>query len=184
MTSDHRITRLSYEESCVLLQRLGYCGAGSDGEIPPIPDHLPQCDDDELGVSFFRTIVGDGELLENLTLPRTFFGRSEVGPISFKNSDLSESNLCWNNFNHVNFEDTDLSGSDLRGSIFKNVKFVKTNLRRADLRHASFQACDFTNADMQGAKMTRIRALRIRLSAEQVKAMDWRYFDGKLPPVG
>ena len=28
-------------------------------------------------------------LFENMTLPRTFLGRSEVGPVSFKNTDLS-----------------------------------------------------------------------------------------------
>lgn len=31
--------RLSYEDSCKLLQRLGYL---EDGATPPIPDHRPQ----------------------------------------------------------------------------------------------------------------------------------------------
>src|SRR5262249_28078690 len=138
--------RLSYEESCRLLQRLGYPDAGADGVIPPMPDHRPQCDDEEpLGVCFFRTKEGAGEHdLENLTLPRTFFGKSEVGPVSFKNTDLSESNLCWNDFNRVNFTDADLSGSDLRASLFCECDFVRTNLRNSDLRRSTFEKCDFT----------------------------------------
>lgn len=97
-----RVTRRSYEESVRLLQRLGYPDAGADGVIPPIPDHRPQCDDEApLGVSFFRTFVGqdieqgDEDVshrdLENLTLPRTFFGKSNVQHVSFRNTDLSES---------------------------------------------------------------------------------------------
>lgn len=183
MPSDDRNKRLSYEESCLILQRRGYPDAGTNGKIPPMPDHLPQFDDEKPGITFFRTVVENGEL-ENLTLRRTFFGRSEVGRISFKNTDLSESNLCWNDFNDVNFEDADLSGSDLRASVFNNVRFVKTNLRKADLRFASFDSCDFTNADMQGAKMTHKRANSIRLSAEQLKAIDWQESDGQEPPGG
>jgi BTB/POZ domain-containing protein KCTD9 len=99
-----RPNRKTYEESCELLQKLGYL---EQGEIPPIPDHPPHWDDDEsLGVGFFRTFIEEGDL-ENLTLPRTFFGRSAVGPISFKNADLSESSLCWNDFNEVDFTDAD-----------------------------------------------------------------------------
>ena len=183
MASNHRNSRLSYEESCVLLQRLGYPDAGSDGEILPIPDHLPQYDDEEPGVSFFRTIVENGDL-ENLTLPRTFFGMSQIGPVSFKNTDLSESNLCWNDFNDVNFEDADLSGSDLRASVFNHVRFVRTNLQGADLRLASFEVCDFTDADMRGAKLTHQRAASLRLSALQRKVIDWQESDGDEPPGG
>ena len=94
------VARRSYEESCRLLQRLGYLG---EGIIPPIPDHPgydPEKDDEDLlGVTFFRTWVGVGRPfglqpsnpegwvdvaehdLENLTLPRTFFGRSEISSI-------------------------------------------------------------------------------------------------------
>src|SRR5262249_38818910 len=103
------VNRLSYEESCKLLQRHGYPDAGAEGAIPPVPDHRPQGDDEEpLGVCFFRTFVGqdieqgdDDEShrnLENLTLPRTFFGKSHIQYVSFKNTDLSESTLCWNDF--------------------------------------------------------------------------------------
>ncbi len=173
--SSGRATRLSYEESCKLLQRLGYLHSGADGVIPPIPDHRPQCDDEEpLGVSFFRTFVGqdieqgDTDVshrdLENLTLPRTFFGRSYIQHVSFKNTDLSESTLCWNDFIEVNFTDADLSGADLRASVFRRAAFVRTNLRNADLRRSSFEACDFRDADMREAKLTHKQGEEIDLS--------------------
>jgi uncharacterized protein YjbI with pentapeptide repeats len=122
--------------------------------------------------------------LEHLTLPRTLFGRSEIGPISFKNTDLSESTLCWNDFIEVNFTEADLSESDLRASIFRRVAFVRTSLRNADLRRSNFEACDFTDADMAGAKLTRKQGARIHLSDEQRKVIDWQESDGDEPPGG
>lgn len=128
--------RLSYEESFRHLQKVG-CLA--EGPVFPLPDHRPQFDDESPRVSFFRTWLGSGtpfglqasspedegggldeHALENLNLPRTFFGRSEISYISFKNTDLSESTLCWNDFIEVNFTDADLSECDLRASIFKH----------------------------------------------------------------
>lgn len=193
--SSGRATRRSYEESCRLLQRLGYPDAGADGVIPPLPDHRPQCDDEgPLGVSFFRTFVGqdieqgDEDVshrdLENLTLPRAFFGKSYIQHVSFKNTDLSESTLCWNDFNEVNFTDADLSGCDLRASIFSEVDFVRANMQNADLRRSNFEACDFTDADMRGAKLTREQGEGIRLSDEQRKVIDWQESDGEAPLGG
>src|SRR5689334_10312217 len=70
---------------------------------PVLPDRRPRFDDDEpLGVSFFRTRLNDAQLT-NLTLPRTFFGRSGISSSSFENTDLSESTLCWNDFIDVSF---------------------------------------------------------------------------------
>src|SRR5437764_465863 len=192
--SSGRSTRLSYEDSCRLLQRLGYPDVGAEGVIPPIPDHRPQFDQDPLGVTFFRTFVGqdieqgDGDVshrnLENLTLPRTFFGRSYIQHVSFMNTDLSESTLCWNDFYEVNFTDADLSGCDLRASIFSEVDFVRTNLRNADLRRSTFEACDFTEADMRGAKLTHEQAEEIDLSEQQQQEIDWQDSDGEEPPGG
>ena len=183
--SSGRTTRLSYEESCRLLQRLGCPDVGAEGVIPPIPDHRPQIDQDPLGVTFFRTFVGVGEYdLENLTLPRTFFGRSEIERVSFKNTDLSESNLCWNDFNEVNFTDADRSGCDIRASFFSEIDFVRTDLRNADFRRSNFEACDFTDADMRGAQLTREQAELILLSDQQQQVIDWQESDGEEPPGG
>jgi BTB/POZ domain-containing protein KCTD9 len=197
--SAERASRLSYEDSCRFLQRHNYLGGETAGAIPPMPEHRPQFDDGEpLGVGFYRTWIGLGRrevypigwvevtelALENLTLPRTFFGRSEVGPISFRNTDLSESTLCWNDFIEVDFTDADLSESDLRASIFTRVTFVRTNLRNADLRGSDFEACDFADAEMVGVKLTRKQGKRIHLSDEQSKVVEWHDSDGEEPPGG
>jgi len=173
--------RLSYEESCRLLQRLGCLG---EGTVPPMPARRPRHDDGEpLGVSFFRTFLGEVDL-ENLTLPRTFFGRSEVGPMSFRNTDLSESSLCWCDLNGVDFTGCDLSDSDLRASQFIKVEFVRADLRNADLRHSIFEGCDFTDADLRGAKLTYLQGAKLRLSDEQKKGIDWRFMGGEEPEGG
>lgn len=178
---DELPTRRPYNESCELLQELGYL---DKGDIPPIPDHRPQYDDEEpLGVSFFRTFVGEGDL-ENMTLRRTYFAKSEVGPVSFKNTDLSESTLCWNDFNEVNFTDADLSRSDLRASNFTKAVFVRANLRDADLRHSTFEECDFREADMTGARLTREQGETIPISDQQRQEIDWQDSEGDEPPGG
>ncbi|MDX2197645.1 MAG: pentapeptide repeat-containing protein [Phycisphaerae bacterium] len=172
--------RRSYADSCAELQRLGLLEPGA---IPPIPDHLPQADDDDpSGVSFFRTQV-DGDL-SNLTLPRTFFGRSLVRDASFQNTDLSESNLCWCDFVQVDFSRACLRSSDLRGSIFDGVRFVNCDLRNADLRHATFRKCDFAGADLAGAKLGRRLAWSLVLDAHQQASIDWQTFEGETPPGG
>src|ERR1700682_6312820 len=95
---------------------------GEDGR-PHVPPSMPsQGDDEPLGFSFFR-----GKWVEvdfsNLTLPRTFFGRSSFERVSFANTNLSESRVCWNDFDDCDFSGADLSGSDLRASIYKGCKF-------------------------------------------------------------
>jgi uncharacterized protein YjbI with pentapeptide repeats len=176
-----RQARRTYEESCQVLQSLGYL---EPGVMPPVPDHRPQYDDEEpLGVNFFRTLVGQGDL-EDLTLPRTYFGRSEIGPVSFKNTDLSESNLCWNDFNEVDFTNADLSRSDLRASSFGHSHFVGAKLIDADMRQSAFEECDFTDAELRGAKLTREQGDRIILTGKQRNEIDWQDSDGDEPPGG
>ncbi|MDR3619091.1 MAG: pentapeptide repeat-containing protein [Paludisphaera borealis] len=172
-------SRLSYSESCRFLQDLGHL---EEGLIPPVPERRPEYDDEEpLGICFFRTSVGEGDM-EHLSLPRTYFGRSDVGPISFKNTDLSESTLCWNDFNEVDFTDADLSRSDLRGSLFNKVAFVRADLRDADLRRSTFEDCDFTEADMRGARLTREQGKHLPISDKQSQEIDWQDSDGDEPP--
>jgi uncharacterized protein YjbI with pentapeptide repeats len=179
-----RTPRISYEASCRVLQRLISPDTRGEPAIPPLPDHRPKYDDKApVGVRLFRTCLGGGNL-ENLSLPRTFVGRSQIGPVSFKNTDLSESTLCWNDFSAVNFTDADLSGADLRASLFSEVVFVRTILRNADLRRSSFQACDFTDADMRGTILTRKQGEQINLSEQQRNAIDWQVGDGEEPPGG
>jgi uncharacterized protein YjbI with pentapeptide repeats len=171
--------RLSYEDSCKSLQRFGCLGE----VIPPLPARRPRHDKGPLGVSFVRTNLGAIDL-ENLSLPRTFFGKSEIGPMSFRNTDLSESKLCWCVFKGVDFTDCDLRDCDLRASRFIKVKFVRATLRNADLRRSSFEDCDFTDAELRGAKLTYLQGLRLVLSEGQKEVIDWRFTDGEVPEGG
>jgi BTB/POZ domain-containing protein KCTD9 len=80
--------KLTYEDSCRELQKAGWLAPGI---VPGFPLKRPSYDDDGvLGVRLFRTQTKD-KILEHLTLPRTFFGRSEIRNVSFARTDLSES---------------------------------------------------------------------------------------------
>ena len=173
--------RKSYEESCRVLQDLEWL---DPGELPPLPGRPPRHDDEgPLGVSFFRTRLAD-ERLEDLTLPRTFIGRSEVRTVSFARSNLSESVACWNDLIDVDFTEANLSSCDLRASVFERVSFAGAKLRGADLRHASFTDCEFSSADLSGAKLTQVAAILLHLSGEQVAQIDWQRDDGPEPEGG
>lgn len=173
--------RLSYEESCLRLQE-NYLDAG---DIPPIPDHLPQSDDEApLGVSFFRTFVGEGDDFSNLNLPRTFFGQCEISDALFQNTDFTESNLCWNDFTDVDFTEAVLANSDLRASTFIRVKFISADLSNADMRLSAFESCDFANALMAGAVLTKSQGELLSLSSKQRGEISWTTKDGPEPSGG
>jgi uncharacterized protein YjbI with pentapeptide repeats len=175
-------TRLSYDLSCARLREIGLL---SHDEHPPVPDRLPQHDDEEpLGVNVFRTQLNAGLDLAELTLPRTFFGRSEINQVSFQNSDLHESNLCWNDFIGTDFRGADLAGSDMRSSLFRNVLFVGSNLNGTDLRRSSFIDCNFELARMKGARLTRQQGTTIRLSDAQMADISWCDESGPEPGGG
>ena len=153
--------------------------------IPPLPDRLPRPDDEEpLGVSFFRTFVGEGDDLSNLFLPHTFFGRSEINDAAFRNTDFTESNLCWNDFVDVDFTDAVLAGSDMRASLFQRVRFVGTDLRRADLRRSTFEDCAFEGALMEGAIVTQMQEAMMGLSKSQIDDVAWSDDEGDEPDGG
>jgi BTB/POZ domain-containing protein KCTD9 len=172
--------RRSYEESCRELQQASWI---EPDELPPLPPRRPAYDDEQcLGVSFFRTRVsGD---FSNMTLPRTFFSRSEVAAASFSNTDLSESTLCWNDFIGVDFNGASLRGSDLRAAAFNGVNFTRCDLQETDLRRADFEDCDFTDADLRGAKLTRHQGARLDLSLRQRESIAWQESDGDEPGGG
>lgn len=174
--------RQSYAESCRFLQRHGYLVAG---DVPPLPNRVPQCDDPApLGVWFFRTRVTNEVPLDQLTIPRTFFGRSEVNSVSFRNTDLSESSLCWNDFLGVDFTEAILANADMRASRFLGVKFAAADLRGADLRHSSFERCSFEGAMLAGTVLTHEQASMISLTAKQREGIDWRSDAGEEPGGG
>jgi BTB/POZ domain-containing protein KCTD9 len=169
--------RLDYTASVEKLRSLKLVGANENTTLPP---STPQYDDEELGVSFFKTGIAD-EDLSNLTLPRTFFGRSSIENVVFRNTDLTESNLTWNDFITVDFSQADLSRADMRASLFKKISFLGTILRNSDLRGSHFEDCKFDGAQMQGAILTREQGAALRLSAAQRAEIDWREDVGPNP---
>lgn len=172
--------RLSYEDSCRALQKLQLIDSG---EIPPLPYRPPRHDDETIGVQFFRTML-TGVKLEHLTLPHTFFGRSEIRAVSFRDTDLSGSTANWNDFIEVDFQEANLSGSDLRACLFERVRFTGASLAGVDFRYCGFKKCDFTNADLTDARLTRKVGAALRLSEEQQSVIDWQTEDGEEPEGG
>jgi uncharacterized protein YjbI with pentapeptide repeats len=172
--------RLSYIASCQLLisQHL------LDGdEVPPMPERPPRHDDEMLGVGFFRTQFADTKL-DGLTLRRTFFGRSEIRSVSFRDTDLSESTANWNDFIDVDFSCADLSRADLRACVFERVSFSGASLRGADLRHATFTDCSFADADLTGTKLARESESLLTLSPTQRSVVEWHADQGDEPDGG
>jgi BTB/POZ domain-containing protein KCTD9 len=175
-------SRLPYDLSCARLRELGLL---AHDDHAPMPERLPQFDDEEpLGFNVFRTRLSDALDLSALSLPRTFFGRSEINRVSFRNTDLHESNLCWNDFLETDFTGADMARSDMRSSLFKRVTFVNTNLDGADLRRSSLVDCDFEGAAMKGVALTREQGSTLHLSETQRHDIDWRDDVGPEPGGG
>ena len=173
--------RRSYKNSCLYLENLGFI---DKGKIPQPPDKMPRYDDPEpLGVNFFRLEVHN-QNFENLTLKRTFFGRSEIAKCSFANSDLSESNLCWNDFINVKFDRALLTRADLRSSIFSKVSFLGTDLSEADLRRSTYENCNFQNANLTKAVATLSQAKSLKLTKQQQEQVNWTSDEGEEPDGG
>ena len=172
--------RLGYADSCRRLQPRHV----EFDAIPPMPDRVPRADDEVPGVSFFRTRVDATDDLSNLTLARTFFGRSEIDGTPFRNTDLTESNLCWNDFTDVDFTHARLARSDLRASLFTRVRFVGADLSNADLRQSTFDACVFTDASMAGVVLTPAQGRTMPLSRRQRDEIAWTQDDGPEPAGG
>jgi len=172
--------RLSYEDSFRFLQREGWEG---EGDVPPIPERPPAYEDEELGLSFFRSWVNEAKM-EHLTIPRTYFSRSTVSKTSFANTDLTESVANWNDFEDVNFSTANLTRFDFRGCVLRRIQFREAILAEADLRFCTFEDCNFQNADLMGAKITREAGKSLVLSTEQETQIAWQEDDGPEPGGG
>lgn len=156
-----------------------------DGQ-PSVRDAIPNGDDEDVGLYYYKHGLWDADN-SNLTLPRTSFGRSSFVRVSFANTDLSESRMCWNNFEECDFRGADLSRCDMRASIFRGCKFVGVVLRGADLRRSSFEGCDFSGAMLAGAVAEdedAIWCMQDFLSDEQQEVMAWSPDEGPEPPGG
>ncbi len=154
---------------------------------PVVRDQMPNYDDDEpLGLSYYKSGLEDADR-SRLTMPRTYFGRSGFVRVQFSGTDLSESRMCWNDFEGCDFSGADLFGCDMRASKFERCRFAGASLRGADLRRSSFKDCDFTDADLTGAVAEdedAIGCVQDWLSDEQQAVMAWSEDKGPEPPGG
>ncbi len=144
---------------------------------------IPRDDPEGWELTFFKEGHWD-EDFSNFTLPRTYIGRSLLERVSFQNTDLHGSHLCWNDFNDCDFSEAELSHADLRSSIYRRCKFVNCYLVRADLRGAVFESCNFIGANLCAAKMTRSQAKGLNLTNEQRQFVNWQRSDGPEPDGG
>jgi hypothetical protein len=170
------ITRLPFAQSCDLIAKYGDVPADLTLSLNA---GVPQYDDELSGVSFFRTRIYEVRW-ERLTLPRTFFGRSEIEKSSFAWSDFTESNLCWNDFKEVCFKGTLLKGADLRASTFRHCNFNQSDLTGADLRRSTFVKCNFGGAKLTNA----IIPWRLRFSHSGLSSLAKVVFREGSMPIG
>jgi uncharacterized protein YjbI with pentapeptide repeats len=178
--------RKSLEETWRYLESQGETTPRCPDGRPFVHVAMPNHDDEELGFHYFKYRLGDADN-SNLTLPRTFFGRSWFIRVSFANSDLRESRMCWNEFAECDFSRADLSGCDMRASHFIGCKFAGAVLRGADLRRSYFEACDFTGADLSNAVAEDEDfqgCVQDFLSGEQWAVLAWSPDEGPEPPGG
>jgi hypothetical protein len=157
-----------------------------EGE-PHVPAKRPHPHDTgPSGFVLYKAGLNDYDL-SNMTLPRTFFGRSWITRVRFVNTDLSQSWMCWNDFTDCDFSGADLSRCEMRASIFRRCTFNGADLRRADLRRSTFDGCEFTGARMKGAHADAVygeQDLEYELSPEQIKEMRWSEDTGPEPDGG
>jgi uncharacterized protein YjbI with pentapeptide repeats len=173
--------RKTFQETADRLRELGLV---FDEQLPTLPAALPHYDDEEpCGFSVFRMEIEDMDL-SCLDMRRTFFSRSEISGCSFHNTNLEESNLCWNDFIGVNFSSANLAKSDLRASTYENVDFSECDLSGSDLRQAEFNSCNFDNSIMAGVKLTKTVGATIRISEKQIGEIDWQESEGDEPGGG
>ncbi|MBS1997971.1 MAG: pentapeptide repeat-containing protein [Cyanobacteria bacterium SZAS LIN-2] len=112
--------------------------------------------------------------------------------VTFKNSDLSQSRMCWNDFINCDFTEADLSGCDMRASNFENCNFTGANLTEADLRRSHITNCNFTGAILTEALALPAAHREHRnggsieplLTAEQSATVGWIDLAGEEPPGG
>jgi BTB/POZ domain-containing protein KCTD9 len=174
--------RLNFPDS---IERLRLAGLIAPEDNFVIPKRMPQYDDEAIdGFSIFRMGLDETADLSNLTLPRTYIGRSELNGVSFRNSDINESNMCWNDFILSNFEFAVLDSSDSRATNFSNCNFRHCSLRQTDLRHSTFSNCSFVNTDFSGAIVTELQLVEMGLTKEQISTIDLRADAGPEPDGG
>lgn len=178
--------RKTVAETWAALEAQGWEMPRTASGEPFIPPGMPNYDDDELGFSFFKGGAPDADF-RDMSLPRMYFGRSLLERMSFANTDLTESRMCWNDFIDCDFTGADLTGCDMRASVFRRCKFCGAVMCGADLRRSAFEDCEFLGADLSGAVIDKDHddlTFDDYLSEQQNLVVAWADDSGPEPPGG
>jgi len=140
-------------------------------------------DDDEYvseSLDYFRTACW-GRHWNCLTLPRSYFAKTDLERCSFRNTDLSGSRIVVNDIVDCDFREADLTGACL-ASLFVECDFSAATLNGADLRRSTFIDCTFAGASMQGTKLLQEDREALPLSSLQFVDVEWSDDSGPEPP--
>jgi hypothetical protein len=178
------LSRRDLKETWAALKKQSGVGAPPIRKREPwLPDHHAGIDrkGEPTDIMFFRTVWEETDF-SAMTMPRRYMNRSTFRQVSFVNTDLNQSFMCWNDFIECDFTDADLTCADMRASLFQGCKFVRCRLIGADLRRSGFEDCDFTDADLTGAVVD--TDSDIEVSEPQSLQIDWRSDEGPEPKGG
>jgi uncharacterized protein YjbI with pentapeptide repeats len=182
-----RAMRKSLEETWRILEGKGAKMPRKPDGTPHLSTGMPSVGDSEVvNITFFRTMWQDADLSQ-LTLPRIFFGRSGFERVSFRDTELTDSRMCWNDFTRCDFTGADLRRCDMRASVFDSCIFRDADLSGADLRRSTFDSCIFEGANMNDAivyKKSAVENLIPLLSKDQRAAIRWVHEQSTEPPGG
>jgi hypothetical protein len=175
--------RLSLEETWKRLRKAGHKLPAGRGGVPKLIDHHAGVErkKDVYDIEFFRTVYEDADF-SNLTLPRRYVNRSGFTRVSFCNTDLNQSFMCWNDFIECDFTDADLTCCDMRASTFQGCSFVRCKLVGANVHRSGFEDCDFTDADVTGMQLD--VDVEIDLAKKQSDETDSSWDEGPQPKGG
>jgi BTB/POZ domain-containing protein KCTD9 len=179
--------RRTLEQSWAFLEAMGANMPRLPDGSPHVSTRMPSYDDaSPTNITFFRTGWQDTDL-SDLTLSRTYFARSKFERVSFMNTILFESRMCWNDFIDCDFSNADLRHCDMRASLFRGCMFRNADLSEADLRRSMFDACIFEGAklkDSVGHKRSAAEDLVQLLTKSQRDEMRWFHDLGEQPSGG
>ncbi|MGC4045978.1 MAG: pentapeptide repeat-containing protein [Armatimonas sp.] len=134
---------------------------------PKLPAKRPQAGKPGFGsIEMYKSGWKDADM-RNLTVPRCFFARSLFEQVLLTNTDLTESWLCWNNFEYCDFSEAVLTQCDMRCSYWLDCSFDDANLTGADLRGSDFVNCTFDGAIFKDALVLPRDVLLEQLSEAQ-----------------
>lgn len=164
--------RLSLDATWDYLESIGIEPPRDAQGLPCVVTDNPYNHSYDDRLTFFRTYIRDLDF-SCLTMPNSFFGRTQIDAFNFRNTDLSGSYMQENDWLDCDFTSANLSKCSLI-ALFYNCNFNGADLRGADLRDGGFYNCDFTNAILADACLRPEQAQDLPLSELQRLVINWQ----------